>query len=102
MALPLSGSNSAMLVPSNVLLFRPEGTRVAVVGSDGKVKLRTVTLGHDLGNKLEILSGIGTADKLVINPADSLADGDVVQVRAPKAVAGPGASAADPSQKAAQ
>jgi len=99
-ALPLSGSSNAMLVPSNVLLFRPEGPRVAVVGGDGKVKLHTVTLGHDLGNKLEILSGIGTGDHLVVNPADSLADGDQVQIRAAKA--GPGASAADSSQKAAQ
>jgi len=101
-ALPLSGSSNAMLIPSNVLLFRPEGTRVAVVGGDGKVKLRTVVLGHDLGNKLEVLSGIGTGDRLVINPADSLADGDLVQVRPPKPAPGPGASAADPSQKAAQ
>ena len=99
-ALPLSGTSNAMLVPSNVLLFRPEGPRVAVVSGDGKVKLHTVTLGHDLGNKLEILSGIGTGDQLVVNPADSLADGDQVQIRTAKA--GAGAGAGDSSQKAAQ
>lgn len=99
-ALPLSGGSNAMIVPSNVLLFRPEGPRVAVAGSDGKIKLQTVTLGHDLGNKLEILSGISTGDQLVVNPADSLADGDLVQVRAAKAEQSTGAG--DTAKKAAQ
>lgn len=100
-ALPLSGSANALLVPSNVLLFRPEGPRVAIVGAGGKVQLRTVVLGHDLGNKLEVLSGIGTADKLVVNPADSLADGDHVSVKAPAVAAASAAAAAGSAPKAA-
>ena len=79
-ALPVSGSTKLLTVPSNVILFRPEGTRVAVVNANGQVQLRTVTIGHDLGNKLEILDGITVSDKLVLNPADSLADKDVVIV----------------------
>ena len=86
-SLPVSGSSNALLVPSNVLLFRPEGPRVAVVGAGGKVKLQTVALGHDLGNKIEILSGVTAQQQLVVNPADSLADGDVVQVKQPKVAA---------------
>lgn len=94
--LPISGSSNALLVPQNVILFRAEGTRVATVGADGKVQLKTVLLGHDLGNKLEVLNGITVADKLVVNPADSLADGDVVAVQQPAAVPAPatGATAA--------
>jgi RND family efflux transporter MFP subunit len=88
-SLPLSGSSNALLVPSNVLLFRPEGPRVAVVGGDGKVKLQAVSLGHDLGNRIEILSGLTPAEKLVLNPADSLADGDVVIVKPANAIAAP-------------
>jgi RND family efflux transporter MFP subunit len=80
-SLPMERSSGALLAPSNVLLFRPEGPRVAVVGDGGKVKLQPVTLGHDLGNSIELLSGVTTAEKLVVNPPDSLADGDVVQVR---------------------
>lgn len=79
-ALPVSGSANALLVPSNVLLFRPEGARIAVVDAGGHVKLHTVTIGHDLGNSLEIVNGIAAADKLVLNPADSLADNDIVTV----------------------
>jgi len=79
-ALPLGGTSSILTVPSNVILFRPEGTRVAVVDANGLVRLQTVTIGHDLGNKLEILSGITVNDKLILNPADSLADKDTVIV----------------------
>jgi RND family efflux transporter MFP subunit len=86
-SLPVSGSSNALLAPSNVLLFRPEGPRVAVVGAGGKVTLQTVALGHDLGNRIEILSGVTAAQSLVVNPADSLADGDVVSVRQAKAEA---------------
>ena len=95
--LPISGSSNALLIPQNVVLFRAEGTRVATVGADGKVQLKTVMLGHDLGNKLEVLSGITVADKLVVNPADSLADGDKVAVQQPKQPA----TAAGTMQKAA-
>lgn len=86
-SLPVSGSSNALLVPTNVLLFRPEGPRVAVVGAGGKVTLHTVALGHDLGNKIEILSGVTAEQPLVVNPADSLADGDVVSVKLAKAEA---------------
>lgn len=80
-SLPMGRSAGALLAPSNVLLFRPEGPRVAVVGNGGKVHLQPVTLGHDLGDHIELLSGVTTAEKLVVSPPDSLADGDVVQVR---------------------
>ncbi|MFZ6687040.1 efflux RND transporter periplasmic adaptor subunit [Undibacterium sp. SXout11W] len=79
-ALPVGGASNILTVPSNVILFRPEGTRVAIVDAKGLIQLRTVKIGHDLGNKLEILDGISVNDKLVLNPADSLADKDTVIV----------------------
>jgi len=79
-ALPVGGASNIVTVPSNVILFRPEGTRVAIVDAKGMIQLRTVKIGHDLGNKLEILDGISVNDKLVLNPADSLADKDTVIV----------------------
>jgi hypothetical protein len=65
-----------------VLLFRSEGTRVAVVDATSKVRLRAVTLGRNLGEAIEIVDGIGPRDRLVVNPSDSLADGDAVAVNA--------------------
>jgi RND family efflux transporter MFP subunit len=80
-ALPLAASGG-LVVPTNVLLFRSEGTRVAVVDAANKVKLRPVTLGRNLGESIEIVEGIGARDRLVVNPSDSLADGDTVAVNA--------------------
>ena len=80
-SLPLSGG-SGLVVPTNVLLFRGEGTRVAVVDAASKVRLRAVTLGRNLGEAIEIVDGIGPRDRLVVNPSDSLAEGDAVAINA--------------------
>ena len=71
---------SLLSVPVNALLFRAEGTRAAVVGSDGKVKLKPVTIGRDYGTEVEILSGINPDDSLILNPSDSLEEGQQVNV----------------------
>ena len=76
--LQAAGADKPLLtVPNNGLLFRPEGTLVATV-VDGKVQLKKVTLGRDLGVRIEIQSGLSPQDKLIINPPDSLAEGDAV------------------------
>jgi RND family efflux transporter MFP subunit len=70
-------------VPVNALLFRADGNRAAVVGSDGKVHLQPVVIGRDYGTEVEILSGLQANDSLVLNPPDSLEEGEQVQVNAP-------------------
>ena len=72
-------------VPVNALLFRPEGPRVAVVGSDRKVHLKAITIGRDYGTKVEILGGLEPGDQIVLNPADSLEDGQEVNVKSASA-----------------
>ncbi|HEY6773231.1 MAG TPA: efflux RND transporter periplasmic adaptor subunit, partial [Oxalicibacterium sp.] len=73
-------SQTALTVPSNTLLFRPEGIRVAIVGADGKVHLQPVSISRELGTTVELGSGVTTQDRLIVNPADSLNEGDVVSV----------------------
>jgi len=70
-----------MSIPVNTILFRPEGPRVAVVGSDHKVHLKPITIGRDFGTKVEILGGLDANDQIVLNPADSLEDGQEVNVK---------------------
>ena len=82
--LPINAQPSALVVPTNVLLFRPDGTRVALVDAGGKVHLTTVKLGTDFGTTVEVLSGLNASDRIVLNPADSLADGDVVTLPEPQ------------------
>jgi len=82
--LPIKGDRAATVVPTNVLLFRPDGPRVAVVDQSGRVRLALVKLGTDYGSSVEVLAGINPTDRIIVNPADSLADGDVVTlVRTP-------------------
>jgi len=78
------GSNvDKVTVPVNAMLFRAEGPRVAVVGPDGRLQLRPINIGRDYGTTLEILGGVSTTDQVVINPADSLEDGQQVNVAQP-------------------
>jgi RND family efflux transporter MFP subunit len=80
-SLPIKQDGTALLVPTNVLLFRPAGPRVAVVNAAGRVRLAAVSLGTDFGSSVAILSGLQADDKIILNPADSLADGDLVVAR---------------------
>jgi hypothetical protein len=61
------------------MLFRAQGSQVAVV-KDGKVQLKTITIGHDYGDSVEVVSGITAQDALVLSPADSLVNGAQVRV----------------------
>ncbi len=81
--LPVSVDAQALVVPTNVLLFRPEGTRIALVDSGGRVQLASVKLGTDFGTRVEVLSGLAVTDRMILNPPDSLADGDVVTLTTP-------------------
>jgi RND family efflux transporter MFP subunit len=67
-------------VPVNALLFRSEGLRAVVVDDQSRLHLRALTIGRDFGASLEVLSGLTAADWIVLNPADSLADGEQVKV----------------------
>src|SRR4029079_15760147 len=77
--LPLAGAKT-LVVPTNVLPFRGEGTRFAVVDADHRVRLKPVTLGRNLGESIEVLGGVADGDRLVVNPSDSLAEGDAIAI----------------------
>ncbi len=82
------GAAKVVTLPGSTLLFRPQGPVVAVVDHE-RVRLRPVLVGRDLGSRFE-LAGVAVSDRVVLNPPDSLADGDVVTVVAappPKASA---------------
>ncbi|MDB5942862.1 MAG: transporter subunit [Ramlibacter sp.] len=72
--------SQAMAIPANALLFRGEGAKVAIVDAAGVIRLQTVRLGRNYGETVEIAEGLAGNEKLVLNPSDSLADGDKVKV----------------------
>ena len=69
----------AVTVPTNTLLFRSEGLRVAVV-RNGRANLVPVTIGHDYGSTVEVMSSLTADDAVIIDPSDSILDGSPVQV----------------------
>jgi RND family efflux transporter MFP subunit len=76
-----ANDNTGILrIPSNALIFQSEGTTVGVVDANGKVEIRSITIGLNLGDKLEISQGLSEADEVIVNPSDSLANGMTVKI----------------------
>ncbi|HTU43370.1 MAG TPA: efflux RND transporter periplasmic adaptor subunit [Candidatus Aquilonibacter sp.] len=67
-------------VPVNAMLFRSQGAQVAVIGQNNKIELRQINIGRDFGTALEILGGVSATDRIVVNPPDSLEDGQQVNI----------------------
>jgi RND family efflux transporter MFP subunit len=78
-------------VPVNALLFRAEGLRAVVVDASHKIHLKPIAVGRDYGTTLEVLQGLDASDWIVLNPADSLEEGQEVRVKEIPASAAPGA-----------
>jgi membrane fusion protein, multidrug efflux system len=75
-ALPSDGH--ALLVPASALIFRTDNVQLAVLDAQNHVHLRDVKIATDLGSTVLIGSGLKPDDRVVDNPPDSLADGDLV------------------------
>ena len=72
--------NRGLTIPANTLLFRSEGLQVAVV-RNGRAELVGVTIGRDYGSSVEVVSGVGPKDAVILDPSDSLVSGVAVRVR---------------------
>ena len=59
-----------LVVPSEALIVRADGTQVAVVRPDKTVHLQKITAGRDYGDRLEVLTGLDEGDTLIANPGD--------------------------------
>lgn len=80
----LPGNTNTVRVPATALVFRSAGLQVATLDQGGHVKLRSVTQGRDFGNAVEILTGITARDVIIVNPPDSITDGEQVRIQKPK------------------
>jgi RND family efflux transporter MFP subunit len=67
-------------IPVTAIQYRHNGAVVAVVGADNHVKIRPIVVSRDLGSTAEIGSGLSAGDRVVDNPPESLADGDLVRI----------------------
>jgi RND family efflux transporter MFP subunit len=79
----LPSSTETLRLPANTVLFRAPGLQVATVGSDNRIKLKSITQGRDFGKTIEVLEGITQDDAVVVNPPDSITDGVAVTIAPP-------------------
>src|SRR5439155_3080115 len=80
--LPVMSEQPPLLVPTSAMLFQNDGTKVALV-EDGKIKMKKIEVGRDLGQELEVVEGLSGKEQVVTNPGERLADGVAVQVAQP-------------------
>lgn len=81
----------SVLIPANALVPGGTDSRVATV-RDGKIHYQPIVTGRDFGAQLEVSQGLRGGELLVLNPAETLAEGDAVQTKAltpPAKPAGP-------------
>jgi len=81
--LNLPRKDPPLLIPSDTLVVRPEGTLVALVGAGNKVHFQRILVGRDFGDRIEVLSGMQAGERAIVNPNDSVQEG--VRVRPTKA-----------------
>lgn len=80
----LPGDPNLLRLPATALIPADRGVQVAALAKDGKVELKTIQLGRDLGDTVEVTAGLSPADRIIDNPPETLQSGDTVQLAAPK------------------
>ena len=85
---PLTAGN--LSVPASALIFDHHGLRVATVGPDNRVVFKPVQVARDLGDSVEISSGLSAQDRIIDSPPDGIAGGDLVRIAPSEANASTG------------
>jgi len=83
------------ILPVSALIFRSAGLQVGTVQNGDKTKLVDITPGRDMGNEIEVVSGLNAGDLVIVNPPDSLISGETV--RAVQQSASPGGTGSSAS-----
>jgi len=75
----LSQAEPPLLIPSNAVITRSDGTSVATVAADHTLHFQKIKPGRDFGLQIEILDGLQEDTQLVSNPSDALTEGLTVE-----------------------
>ncbi len=86
-------------IPSTALVTGNQGTQVATLDSNNKVVLKSVQLGRDLGDSVEVVAGLSRSDRIINSPPETLAAGDTVHVAAAALKAGVPASSSKSARR---
>jgi RND family efflux transporter MFP subunit len=71
-----------MRVPATALIPANQGMQVAVLGDGNKVVLKSIQLGRDFGDSVQVTAGLAPQDRVIDSPPETLQSGDLVQLAA--------------------
>jgi RND family efflux transporter MFP subunit len=89
----LPADSHVLRVPSSALIFRSHGAQLATVTQAGRIAMKDVSIGRNLGTAIEIKSGITAQDRVVTSPLDTIEDGEMVDVSSAPPPGGSGQAA---------
>lgn len=75
---------AALRLPVSALIFRSEGLQVATVDEQKHIRLKSIQLGRDYGNEVEVIAGLGSNDNVVLNPPDAIIENQSVRIAQPE------------------
>jgi RND family efflux transporter MFP subunit len=81
----IPGDASMVRIPATALMQVNRGVQVAIVGDGNKVVLKSIQLGRDFGDTVEVTAGLDPKDRVIDSPSETLQSGDVVELAAPAA-----------------
>jgi hypothetical protein len=61
-------------------MFRKEGLQVATVDDRNHIVLKSIQLAKELGAVVDVNLGLTAQDRVVDNPPDSIANGELVRI----------------------
>jgi RND family efflux transporter MFP subunit len=76
----IPGDPNMVQVPATALISGDHGTQVAVLDDGNKVVMKSIQVGHDFGDSVEVVAGLSLSDRVVDSPPETLQSGDQVQL----------------------
>lgn len=70
-------------VPASAIIFRGKGPQVAIVGKDGTIKFRDVSIASDDGDFLDLAAGVKVGEDVALNINSQISNGDKVAINNP-------------------
>ena len=84
-----------LIIPTGAVLFQADGPQVVIVNAQNKLERRKVAIGNDLGDQIEITSGLSPSDRVVSSPPDYVVDGMAASIQADTGIAGSSSNSTD-------
>ncbi len=82
----IPGDPNMVLVSATALISGDHGTQVAVLDNSNKVVVKSIQLGHDFGDTVEVVAGLSPSDRVIDSPPETIKTGDHVQLAAAPSV----------------